>query len=254
MTTFSEFSAFTVALAASLTLLAPSAAADHETPPPTELPPQQQPEPAPPPFEPRPTWPDGFYYLWNFDLGDAANPSTDADFDVDIDWSIGTGLGVGFRFARMLRLEGEIHANWFRVGSLDLGPAAPFPTADYSGGIWAVGAMANLVVDLPAWGTARPYLGAGYGFSRVAADYNESVCIVFCWSTENEVVDDWDFAEAWQAMAGIAFTNGVANSETYIGYRYFETDDLELRTVSGVPFIQEGIQNHTLSIGIRFLM
>ena len=205
MTRFREFGTVVAALAASSLVLTPVAAiADHEPSPQTTPPPQQQPAPAP--FEPRPAWPDGFYYVWNFDLGDAANPSTDAGFDVDIDWSIGTGLGVGYRFARMLRLEGELHANWFRVGSLDLGPAAPFPTADYSGGIWAVGAMANLVVDLPAWGNARPYLGAGYGFSRVAADYNESVCVIFCWSTENEVVDDWDFAEAWQAMAGISFS------------------------------------------------
>ena len=219
-----------------------------------EQPAAAQEQPAPAPFQQRPAWPDGFYYLLDFDIGDSANPDTDQDFSVDLDWSLGTGLGVGYRLAGMLRLEGELHANYFRAGSLDLGPAAPFPVQDYAGGMWAVGAMANLVVDLPAWENARPYLGAGYGFSRVAADYNESVCILYCFSTENEVVDDWDFAEAWQAMAGISFSNGSPNSETFVGYRYFKTDDLEFRTNSGTPFMQEGIQNHTLSIGIRFLM
>lgn len=241
------------ALAVSSVLLAPAVAmADHEPAPRTQ-PPQHE-QPPPPPFEPLPAWSDGFYYLWNWDIGDSANPRTDGGFDVDLDWSLGTGFGFGYRLAGMVRLEAELHAQWFRAGSLDLGPSAPFVPLDYSGGIWAVGPMANIFIDLPPWGNMRPYLGAGYGFSRVEAEYNESVCIIVCFSTENEVVDDWDFAEAWQVQAGIAFSNGVSNSETYIGYRYFETDDLELRTVSGTPFVQEGIQSHTLSIGIRFLL
>lgn len=256
MTTFRDFGAVVVALAASSVLLAPGAAmADHEPAPPTAPPPQQhEPAPAPAPFQPRPAWPSGFYYLMDFDIGDSANPQTDAGFGVDLDWGLGMGLGVGYRVAGMVRLEGELHANWYRAGSLDLEPAAPFPVFDYSGGVWAVGAMANLVVDLPAWGSARPYLGAGYGFSRVAADYNESVCFIFCFSTENEVVDDWDFAKAWQAMAGISFANPASNSEVFVGYRYFETDDLDFRTVSGTPFVQEGIKSHSLSVGIRFMM
>jgi opacity protein-like surface antigen len=234
-------------LAISLVLLAaPPVRADHE---PTT---QSQQEPAP--IEPLPAWSDGLYFLWNWDLGDSANPTTDADFSVDTEGSLGTGFGFGYRLAGMLRLEGEFHAQWFRVGSLDLGPGAPIVPFDYSGGLQATGLMANLFVDLPAWRTVRPYLGAGYGFSRVDAEYNESICIVICFSTDNKVVDDWDLAEAWQAQAGIAFTTREANSEIYIGYRYFETDDLKLQTLSGTPFTQEGIQSHTLSVGVRFLL
>ena len=213
-----------------------------------------QEQPAAPPLEPLPAWSDGVYFMWNWDLGDSANPMTDADFGVDLEGSLGTGFGFGYRLAGMLRLEGELHAQEYWVGSLDLGPGAPFAPLDYSGSLLAFGAMANLFVDLPPLGNARPYLGAGYGFSRVEAEYSESVCIIFCFSTDNKVVDDWDLAEAWQAMAGIAFWNGASNSELYVGYRYFETDDLEFRTNSGTPFIQEGIRNHTLSIGMRFLM
>ncbi len=242
-------------LAATSILLAPAVVmADHEPAPPPAEPPQHEPAPTPPPFEPLPAWSDRFYLMWNWELGDSANPMTDANFGVDLDWSLGTGFGFGYRLAGMLRLEGELHAQWFRVGSLDLEPGAPFVPRDYAGEMWAIGAMANLFVDLPAWGDARPYLGAGYGVSRVEAEYNESICIIFCFSTENTVVDDWDLAEAWQAMAGIAFWKQASNSELYFGYRYFETDDLQLRTVSGTPFVQEGIQSHTLSIGIRFLL
>lgn len=212
---------------------------------------QEQPTPLPGAQE---HWGNGFYYLLDFDMGDSANPVTDADFGVDLDWSLGVGLGVGYRLAGMVRLEGEFHSNYFRAGSLDLGPAAPFPTFDYSGGVTAQGVMANLIFDLPAWGTARPYIGGGYGFSRVSADYNESVCYIICFSTKNEIVDDWDFAEAWQVMVGISFSNWSSSSETFVGYRYFETDDLDFRTLSGTPFIQEGIENHSLTIGMRFLM
>ncbi|UCH73353.1 MAG: outer membrane beta-barrel protein, partial [Rhodospirillales bacterium] len=187
-------------------------------------------------MEPLPAWSDGLYFLWNWELGDASNPATDGGFNVDIEGSLGTGFGFGYRLAGMLRIEGEFHAQYYNVGSLDLGPAAPFPALDYSGGLWSVGTMVNLIVDLPLGGNARPYLGAGYGLSRVTAEYNESVCVILCVSTDNEVVDDWDFAEAWQAMAGIAFWNGAANSELYFGYRYFETDDLKFRTLSGTPF------------------
>ena len=254
MMTFRKLSTVVATLATASVLLAPvTAMADHEPAPQTAPPPQQH-EPAPAPFEPLPAWSDGWYYLWNWELGDASNPATDGGFNVDIEGSLGTGFGFGYRLAGMLRLEGEFHAQWFNVGSIDLGPGAPFVPLDYSGGISAFGAMANFFVDLPAWGRARPYLGAGYGFSRVEAEYNESVCIIVCFSTDNKVVDDWDLAEAWQAQAGIAFTNAASNSETYIGYRYFETEDLKLRTVSGTPFVQEGIQSHTLSIGIRFLL
>ncbi len=247
MTRFSTFGAIAAGLAAASILVAPATAiAEHESEP--------QNQPAPAPFEPLPAWSDGWYYLWNWELGDASNPGTDGGFNVDIEGSLGTGFGFGYRLAGMLRLEGEFHAQWFNVGSLDLGPGAPFGPLDYSGGIWTFGAMANVFVDLPAWGRARPYLGAGYGVSRVEAEYNESICIIFCFSTDNKVVDDWDLAESWQVQAGIAFWNAASNSETYIGYRYFETEDLKLRTVSGTPFIQEGIQSHTLTVGIRFLL
>ena len=252
MMTFPEFGAIVAALAASSVLLAPvTAMADHEPAPQPAPPPPQH---APAPFEPRPAWPDGFYYLLDFDIGDSANPQTDAGFGVDLDWGVGVGLGVGYRVAGMLRLEGELHANDYRAGSLDLGPTAPFSTFDYSGDVSAQGAMANIIFDLPPAGRMRPYLGAGYGFSRVSARYNESVCFIFCFSTKNKVVDDWDFAEAWQALAGISFSNPASSSEFFVGYRYFETDDLDFRTVSGTAFVQEGIKSHTLSVGIRFLM
>jgi opacity protein-like surface antigen len=250
MTTFRQFSAVVAAVAVSLALLAPlPARADHES---TTQPPQQRPqEPTRLPGA-KEAWDDGFYYALDFTLGDSANPNTDAGFSVDLDWSSSAGFGVGYRLGP-LRLEGQLLTQFYRVGSLDLTGGSPFPLADYSGGIRTLNGMANLYIDLPAAGKMRPYIGAGYGLARVSADYNESVCYIFCFSTQNEIVDDWDKVNAWQGMLGVSFASASPNMEWYIGYRYYETEDLDFRTLSGVPFRQEGLQDHAFMFGFRFL-
>jgi opacity protein-like surface antigen len=179
----------------------------------TTQPPQQRPQ------EPtrlpgaKEAWDDGFYYALDFTLGDSANPNTDAGFSVDLDWSSSAGFGVGYRLGP-LRLEGQLLTQFYRVGSLDL---------------------------------------TGGGLARVSADYNESVCYIFCFSTQNEIVDDWDKVNAWQGMLGVSFASASPNMEWYIGYRYYETEDLDFRTLSGVPFRQEGLQDHAFMFGFRFL-
>lgn len=196
---------------------------------------------------------NGFYYMLDFSLGDSENPGTDADFGVNLDWSTSLGFGLGYRVGP-LRLEAELSSHFYRVGSLDIGAASPFPAADYAGGMQALNAMANVLVDLPAAGRMRPYLGAGFGMARVSAEYNESVCIIYCFSTSNEVVDDWDRVNAWQVMGGLSFAGWAPNREWFIGYRYYETQDLNLRTLSGVDFTQEGLQDHAIMAGFRFLL
>lgn len=213
---------------------------------------QEQPAPAPLPGAQQP-WNDGFYFLLDFSIGDTKNPGTDADFGVDLDWSTGFGLGFGYRLGPV-RLEAEFSDHFYRVGSLDLGPAAPFPTADYAGGMEAANGLANVLVDLPLTGRMRPYLGAGMGIARVDANYNESVCIIYCFSTSNEVVNDWDRVLAWQAMGGLSFSRGSGDVEWFIGYRYYETQDLNLRTLSGVAFNQDGLKDHSVMAGFRFLI
>jgi len=211
---------------------------------------QEQPSPLP---GARDSWGDGLYYLLNFSLGDSENPDTDADFGVDLDWSTSFGFGLGYRFGP-LRFEGELSSHFYRVGSLDLGVASPFPAADYAGGMQALNAMANVFVDLPSAGRMRPYLGAGFGMARVSAEYSESVCIIYCFSTSNGVVDDWDRVNAWQALAGMSFQAWAPNREWFVGYRYYETQDLNLRTLSGDTFIQEGLKDHAIMAGFRFLI
>jgi len=160
---------------------------------------------------------------------------------------------MGYRLGPV-RLEGDFNTHFYRVGSLDLGLASPFATADYAGAVRATNLMANLYVDLPAAGKMRPYLGAGYGVAWVEAEYNESVCFIYCFSTSNAVVDDSDRTTAWQATIGASIGTASPDREWYMGYRYYETGDLDFRTLSGVPFQQEGIQDHAFMVGFRFFI
>lgn len=230
-----------IVMAVSPMLPAPAAMAEHE------------PAAPPPPPAAESQWADGFYYMVDFSIGDTKNPDTSENFGVDADWSLGLGLGAGYRLGPV-RLEAEYISDFFRVGSLDLEPGNPFAPGTYAGGIKARGAMGNLYIDLPAAGMMRPYFGFGYGFVDVSVNYNESVCIIFCFSTQNVVVDDWDRARAGQIMAGLSFQSEGSNNEWFVGYRYFETDDLKLRTTPlafSVNFTQDGLQSHTINFGFR---
>jgi opacity protein-like surface antigen len=234
------------ALGLMLMAASPPALAEHEPAP------EPQPSPAPLPDAMEP-WADGFYFFFDFGLGDAENPETDADFGVDLEGSIGMGFGFGYRMGP-LRLEGELISRSFWVGSLDRGAASPFPDADYAGAMEAVSGMASVFVDLPTAGSMRPYLGVGYGIARVDAQYNESFCFFYCFSTDNPVVDDWDNVRARQGMLGVSFASATPGLEWYLGYRYYETEDLDFRTVSGIPFRQEGLKDHAFMVGFRFFV
>ncbi len=154
----------------------------------------------------------------------------------------------------MIRAAAELFARILHVGSLDLGSASPFPPADYTGDMWTVGLMGNLYLDLPAAGRMQPYLGVGYGISQVTVQYNQAVCFIFCFSTDNEVASDYDVVRARQAMIGASFAGDSPGMEWHLGYRYFETEDLDFTTLSGVPFGHEGIRTHTVLLGMRFLI
>lgn len=210
---------------------------------------KQQPAPAPL-HNTAPAVPGTLYFLLDFSLGDTKDAQTDADFDVSLTWTTAMGLGIGYR-AGPIRLEGAWIHHFFRVEDLEVGLSAPFADADYAGGVTADAFMASVYFDIPAAGRAKPYLGAGYGIATVEANYNEAVCFFYCFSTENDIVDDWDNVAAWQVMAGVSFPAG-ARTEWYIGYRYFGTDDANLKTVDGDAFIQDGLNSHSVNGGFRF--
>ncbi len=223
--------------------LTTGAMADHEQTP--------RYDPPPPPESADSDWSAGFYYVADFSLGDTEDPGTSADATVETDLTLGVGLGFGYRLGPV-RLEAQYKSDYHRVYDVEIGATSPLAPGDYAGRLTVESGMANVYFDLPAAGNMRPYLGAGFGFADIKANYNENSCFfIFC-STVNELVSDRDWAWARQAMAGFSHRVEGSNSEFFIGYRYYETDALTLRATDGTPFIQDKLQSHTFDIGIRW--
>ncbi len=232
-----------VLVALSLVLAPLAAKAEHEPKP-------RDATPAPIPAA-APATPAGFYFLIDLSTGDTKDSRTNAGFDVNLTWTSALNLGLGYRTGP-IRLEGVLFDHFFRVAALEVGLEAPFEEDQYAGGVTAQGLMANVFYDIQAAGRAKPYLGAGYGYAKVEAIYSEAYCYYYCYSTTNDVVNDWDQVAVWQAMAGVSFPAWSPKTEWFVGYRYFGTADANLRTTNGIAFTQDGLQSHSVNGGFRF--
>lgn len=234
-----------IVLAMSSALLAPGAMAGHEY------------EQAPPPPPSRSTgsaWPDGFYSTLKLDMGDADDAGTTIGGTVKTDFTLGVGLGFGYRRG-LVRMEAEYFSNYNRINDVDAIAGSPLAPGIDGGRIHVEGGMANFFVDLPGSDEIRPYLGVGLGITDIKVNYNnnDDCFLLFCSST-NEIVVDRDWAWAQQVMLGVSIRQEGRPMELSIGYRYFETEDLNFVTISGVPFIQDRLQSHSFTLGYRFPM
>ncbi len=224
---------------------------------------EQAPLPDPTPPDPPPPEPiapaertfltDGLYYGFALDIGASPNYATDADFDVGSDWIDSLAFETGYRIA-VFRFEAQLGIQTIHVSSLKLGPASPFPADDYAGSLTSSRLMANLYIEFPIalFGSVRPYAGWGRGVSAVHARYTPEDCYFgVCSPAGDDIVDDGDVVLAEQYMAGLTVASAAANLEYYFGYRRFETDDLKFRTVDNLVFHQDGLESHTVFIGVR---
>lgn len=212
--------------------------------------------PAPEPIRPSaPTFlPDGFYYGFALEGGGASNFATDADFEVGADWVQSLDLDAGFRLGAF-RFEAGLGIQNIQVSSLKLGVASPFPVDDYAGSLASGILMANIYIESPValFGTVRPYVGWGRGFSAVHARYTPEDCYFgTCSPSGDDIVRDGDLVKSRQFMGGLTIGSDASDAEYYLGYRLFETEDLEFRTVGNVDFVQDGLETLTLLIGARF--
>jgi outer membrane protein OmpA-like peptidoglycan-associated protein/outer membrane protein W len=174
-------------------------------------------------------------------LGGGVNWTQDSDLDglgrtadFDTGW-LGT-LAAGYRYGNNLRTEIELG---YRANDLDSVSGIGSSTGD----VTAWSGMLNVLYDFPTGTAWRPYLGAGLGAARVNADGNPI-------TAGSDSVDDSDVAFAYQAIAGIGY-NFTPNAELFLDYRYFATEDLDLRTRAGTNFEGE-YANHAVMIGLRW--
>lgn len=137
--------------------------------------------------------------------------------DLDDGWMADAGLG--YAFENGFRAEAELAQ---RVNEIE---NSSFLFS--SDNVYATSAMLNGFYDFNREGQISPYVGIGVGWAKVA------------------VGEDDDTKLAWQAMAGL----GVALSERMtldIGYRHFETDDLDYASV------EAGYQHEAVTLGLRY--
>lgn len=149
-------------------------------------------------------------------------------------YALSGALGLDFG---ILRLEGEL---FYNVYSLDAIEDAGVD-ADADGAFETLAGMGNLFVDLPL-AAVTPFVGAGIGYADVKADNFETGGV--------PLVDDSDTVMAWQLRAGMAFSLFPMTDMT-VGYRYFVTDDLEMRNSLGDVDVEK-LKSHIFELGLRF--
>lgn len=162
--------------------------------------------------------------------------SEEAEFDTG--YNVGAALGYDYGPAR---LEAEIayRQNDFDSFSGQFLGAGFKSSAD--GDVDATSFMVNAYWDFESGSPVTPYLGAGAGFANVS--YNDVR------DDLGDFVDDDDNVFAYQLAAGIGFE--IDPNLTFdLGYRYFTTDDPEVRDSFGDTFETE-YKSHNVSLGLR---
>ncbi len=143
------------------------------------------------------------------------------------------GVGVGYKWNRYLRTE--LAGNY---ANTDVGntPAA-------SGDVTAWSGMLNNYVYVPAEGMyVRPYFGVGIGAVGVKLDANGVNGVTGS-------VDDNDVQVAYQGIVGMELP--VAEKAALgLEYRYFQANDLSLRTGGGAAFDYE-YASHAINLRLN---
>jgi opacity protein-like surface antigen len=142
-------------------------------------------------------------------------------------------LGLDFG---ILRIEGEAFYNEYNLDTIEFASV----DADADGAFKTLAGMGNVFVDLPL-GVVTPFFGAGIGYADVKADDFQV--------DDVPLVDDSDKVMAWQLRAGMAFSIFPMTDMT-VGYRYFVTEDLEMRNSLGDVDVEK-LTSHTFELGLR---
>jgi opacity protein-like surface antigen len=172
------------------------------------------------------------------------------NLDADLDDGFTAGLAVGTQFGEWLRGEIEVSGNWHSADGTLASTASTPEIDDVSGDVDALFLLANLWVEVPLGaGPFRPYAGGGVGIGRLDVDLDAATS-----TGTASVVNDDDWAFAWQLGAGVAF-DVSSNLAIDLGYRFkrIETVDLEGTSFFGAtpPEIEVDYTSHNVVVGAR---
>ena len=155
------------------------------------------------------------------------------------------GVGAGYKF------------QWFRTDlTADYGTRAKYTgdttsmPGDFTAKIDSFTAMANIYGDLGTWWGLTPYIGAGFGTTRLStSDFSQHFLpAVAAVDTTNK----WNFA--WAYMAGISYRIS-GNYNIDLGYRHIDMGDVTTgRDSSGNRLTFKKMSADEVRLGVRYLI
>ncbi len=180
--------------------------------------------------------------LWYVAIGAGGAWYQDVDFGTGANASMSPGFTLNGAFGRyiddirVIRLEGEVLYDRSNIGDLS-GVSA-------SGTVSNGAVMFNAIYDIRFDSPWVPYLGGGLGYAIVDFDNFSSGGVT--------LLDDSAAAFAWQFKGGVAYEfspSWVIN----VGYRYYQTDNLEFTDPTGARVSSGGTRIQSAEVGLRVL-
>lgn len=178
--------------------------------------------------------------------GDIANPSDSnikgaATGDVKYAFSSGAAVTLGWQPRIFDTNEGDARfelEGGFHAFGLDRVRANTDPSDDMK----ATTLMANAYYDWHTDSSWKPYVGVGIGQAHITFANDQGL------GNSGES----DNVTAWQAMAGITYTDSsMPNTDWSLGYKYIDFDQPSFSSASG-DIKLDPVHEHTIELGVTY--
>jgi opacity protein-like surface antigen len=183
------------------------------------------------------------------DVGwDASVPGISASGDIGLNVGFGVLGALGYQWKNGFGVEGEI--GYRRNNADDLTATVAIPaigvagtgTFSASGSVSALSFMANGRYGFDTGTQFTPFVMAGIGVARVAANSISAAGV--------EVLDDSAWVFAYQAGGGVNVGLGQGFSAE-VSYRFFGTQDATFNS-GGVDVNTDGLKNHSVFVVLKY--
>ena len=184
---------------------------------------------------------DGFYVslspslVFPFSVDTTSPVLSPGSTRTDTGWSLAGGLG--YRFGDF-RVEGDILYGRSDADCVSFSGGGGQVSGYYD--MW--GGTANFFYDIPTGTNFRPYLGAGLGGIRFAA--NDITLAGFPPTCGGNTLFTYKF------MAGVSYALTDA-WRVLLGYRFMGMGEQDYET-GGIPLTGDAVQTHAVQLGVQF--